>query len=104
MNVEFMKEEDVLGLLEEVDDVLTPKTKLGPRRCPTCGSVLTFIAGERTEGKLRCIACGTEVDPETGLITKLGLVSKTTDVDVRFITRSPGTSDPKTADRERRQS
>lgn len=88
MGIEFMKEEDVLALLENEEDVLAPKTKLGPKKCPLCGAVLTFVAGEREGGLLRCIACETEMDPETGVISRLGLVSKARDVGFQFIRRA----------------
>jgi hypothetical protein len=82
-----MKEEEIRELLKDQVDVLTPLIKeeeafLRSKGCPKCGRMgaqslintrRPFVSNNPLPCKLlQCLACDTEFDPYTGIITRVG--------------------------------
>lgn len=89
--MKFMKEEDVLALVEGQEDILTPawrkKVEFFKKiRCPAChSSVRSEVSVKDLEnarpdepvpyGHARCSACGCLFDPDTELVIERGNIA-----------------------------
>jgi hypothetical protein len=89
MLIRPMKEEDVKAILAPEEDVLVPRMTLGPKLCPGCGGALSTVAGVGVGTKLNCMACGLELDPDSGFISRIGNAARTVEPEVRMIVKPP---------------
>lgn len=90
MRLEFMDPDIVKKLLEGRADLVTQKTEerdafYAAQVCPRCGGNCQKLGNYHTmhtgDGPLpkfclRCLACGEEFDPHTGITLKLGNVAQ----------------------------
>lgn len=103
MPVDFMSEDDIRAILAPEEDVLVSRMGRGPKLCPGCGGALSVVAGTGTGTKLDCVACGLEMDPDTGFISRLGNAARTMEPEFRMVV-STDASEREASNQERRQS